>query len=209
VKQFTQTDPMPLGAGSAFEGSYVYGMSSPFSFTDPSGNRGTPAQGSSKKSNPIERKTQRPGNQASPDDPPNIDPPTVVILDSYAFNGSAEISYTANTGYFPIGVLYGLWTVDGVPESEIPPRTIFGIGNGHLSHSCPSGAVIDLALRLETEDVSDEGVDFAVVACPIARAKATAAVNLEPRKRKKKEEKTVTKTQLTPRPVVAPVPNVY
>jgi hypothetical protein len=28
--QFTQTDAMPMGAGSAFQGSYVYGASNPF-----------------------------------------------------------------------------------------------------------------------------------------------------------------------------------
>jgi hypothetical protein len=36
---FTQTDPMPMGAGSAFEGSYVYGGSRPSVMTDPSGER--------------------------------------------------------------------------------------------------------------------------------------------------------------------------
>jgi RHS repeat-associated protein len=37
---FTQTDPMPLGAGSAFEGLYVYGRNNPGVYVDPSGKRG-------------------------------------------------------------------------------------------------------------------------------------------------------------------------
>ena len=37
---FTQTDPMPLGAGSAFESAYVYGNNNPLVYTDPSGLRG-------------------------------------------------------------------------------------------------------------------------------------------------------------------------
>ena len=36
---FTQTDPLPLGAGSVFEGSYVYGRNNPLVYTDPSGLR--------------------------------------------------------------------------------------------------------------------------------------------------------------------------
>jgi RHS repeat-associated protein len=38
---FTQTDPMPRGAGSAYESSYVYGRNNPLRFTDPSGLRAT------------------------------------------------------------------------------------------------------------------------------------------------------------------------
>jgi hypothetical protein len=36
---FTQTDPTPLGAGTAFESPYVYGRNGPLVFTDPSGKR--------------------------------------------------------------------------------------------------------------------------------------------------------------------------
>jgi hypothetical protein len=36
---FTQTDPMPLGAGSSYEASYAYGRNTPTVYTDPSGNR--------------------------------------------------------------------------------------------------------------------------------------------------------------------------
>jgi RHS repeat-associated protein len=36
---FTQTDPMPYGAGSPFEGAYVYGRNNPQRFTDPLGLR--------------------------------------------------------------------------------------------------------------------------------------------------------------------------
>ena len=36
---FTQTDPAPLGAGSAFESAYAYGGNSPLVYTDPSGLR--------------------------------------------------------------------------------------------------------------------------------------------------------------------------
>jgi RHS repeat-associated protein len=36
---FTQTDPMPYGAGSSFEGSYVYSGARPTVMTDPSGKR--------------------------------------------------------------------------------------------------------------------------------------------------------------------------
>jgi RHS repeat-associated protein len=36
---FTQTDPMPLGAGSAFEGSYVYAGARPTVMSDPNGMR--------------------------------------------------------------------------------------------------------------------------------------------------------------------------
>jgi RHS repeat-associated protein len=39
IGRFTQTDPMPYGPGSAFEGSYVYGMNRPGVMTDPSGLR--------------------------------------------------------------------------------------------------------------------------------------------------------------------------
>jgi hypothetical protein len=50
--QFTQTDPMPYGPGTAFESSYVYGRNSPLVFTDPSGRRaGYPSQ------NPIRDST--------------------------------------------------------------------------------------------------------------------------------------------------------
>ena len=37
---FTQTDPMPFGAGSAFESAYVYGGNRPIVMTDPGGERG-------------------------------------------------------------------------------------------------------------------------------------------------------------------------
>lgn len=40
-EQLTQTDPTPRGAGSAYEGSYVYGRNSPMRYTDPSGLRAT------------------------------------------------------------------------------------------------------------------------------------------------------------------------
>jgi Alpha/beta hydrolase len=36
---FTQTDPMPYGPGTAFESSYVYGRNSPLVFVDPTGLR--------------------------------------------------------------------------------------------------------------------------------------------------------------------------
>jgi RHS repeat-associated protein len=36
---FTQTDPIPYGAGSAFEGAYVYGGARPTVMTDPGGRR--------------------------------------------------------------------------------------------------------------------------------------------------------------------------
>jgi RHS repeat-associated protein len=39
IGRFTQTDPMPYGPGSSFEGSYVYGMNRPGAMTDPSGLR--------------------------------------------------------------------------------------------------------------------------------------------------------------------------
>jgi hypothetical protein len=38
--QFTQTDPLPLGAGSVYESAYVYGLNNPLGYTDPSGLRG-------------------------------------------------------------------------------------------------------------------------------------------------------------------------
>jgi hypothetical protein len=38
-RAFTQTDPMPYGAGSSFESSYVYGQNNPGLYTDPSGLR--------------------------------------------------------------------------------------------------------------------------------------------------------------------------
>jgi RHS repeat-associated protein len=41
IGRFTQTDPMPYGPGSAFEGSYVYTGNNPGRFVDPSGQRGT------------------------------------------------------------------------------------------------------------------------------------------------------------------------
>jgi hypothetical protein len=50
--RFTQTDPMPYGAGSSFESAYVYGMNSPLVFVDPSGRRGMRV-GSVDLSNPI------------------------------------------------------------------------------------------------------------------------------------------------------------
>lgn len=37
---FTQTDPLPLGAGSAFESAYVYGLNNPLVYIDPTGLRG-------------------------------------------------------------------------------------------------------------------------------------------------------------------------
>ena len=39
---FTQTDPMPMGAGTAFESPYAYGMNNPVMYTDPSGMRSRP-----------------------------------------------------------------------------------------------------------------------------------------------------------------------
>jgi RHS repeat-associated protein len=50
--RFTQTDPMPTGAGSSFEGSYVHGMNRPTVMVDPSGKRGRMALGSGG-SNPV------------------------------------------------------------------------------------------------------------------------------------------------------------
>jgi Putative amidase domain len=38
-KWFTQTDPLPMGVGSAFESSYVYANNNPVALTDPSGKR--------------------------------------------------------------------------------------------------------------------------------------------------------------------------
>ncbi len=38
--RFTQTDPMPYGAGHAFESAYIYGYDNPMRFVDPSGKRG-------------------------------------------------------------------------------------------------------------------------------------------------------------------------
>ena len=40
-RQFTQTDPLPMGAGSAYESSYVYGGDNPNMYSDPSGLRRT------------------------------------------------------------------------------------------------------------------------------------------------------------------------
>ena len=40
IQRFTQTDPAPLGAGFAYESSYVYGNDNPLVYTDPSGLRG-------------------------------------------------------------------------------------------------------------------------------------------------------------------------
>jgi hypothetical protein len=37
---FTQTDRVPMGAGSSFESAYVYGRNSPLVFVDPAGLRG-------------------------------------------------------------------------------------------------------------------------------------------------------------------------
>jgi hypothetical protein len=51
-QQFTQTDPMPLGAGSAFESPYAYGLNNPLIDTDPPGLRGQLA-GCAWKNNPI------------------------------------------------------------------------------------------------------------------------------------------------------------
>jgi RHS repeat-associated protein len=39
--RFTQTDPMPYGAGHVFEGAYAYAGNSPLVFTDPTGMRPT------------------------------------------------------------------------------------------------------------------------------------------------------------------------
>ena len=49
---FTQTDPMPLGAGSVFESSYVYGSNRPTVMVDPSGLRGSAA---GRPANPVAR----------------------------------------------------------------------------------------------------------------------------------------------------------
>ena len=38
-KQFTQTDPMPTGGGSAFVSAYVYAANNPMVYSDPSGQR--------------------------------------------------------------------------------------------------------------------------------------------------------------------------
>jgi RHS repeat-associated protein len=43
--RFTQTDPMPYGAGSSFESSYVYGQNNPGLMTDPSGLRSQKCRG--------------------------------------------------------------------------------------------------------------------------------------------------------------------
>jgi RHS repeat-associated protein len=51
--RFTQTDPMPYGAGNSFEGAYVYGLNNPVMYTDPSGLRGQLA-GCALKNNPIQ-----------------------------------------------------------------------------------------------------------------------------------------------------------
>jgi hypothetical protein len=40
IEWFTQTDPRPLGAGNAYEASYVYGGNRPTVTVDPSGERG-------------------------------------------------------------------------------------------------------------------------------------------------------------------------
>ena len=40
AERFTQTDPMPMGAGTAYESSYVYGLNNPLVYVDPSGERG-------------------------------------------------------------------------------------------------------------------------------------------------------------------------
>jgi hypothetical protein len=39
-RHFTQTDPMPMGAGSSYESTYVYGRNNPNVYVDPSGLRG-------------------------------------------------------------------------------------------------------------------------------------------------------------------------
>jgi RHS repeat-associated protein len=43
---FTQTDPMPYGAGSPFEGAYIYARNNPLLMNDPTGERATQAQAS-------------------------------------------------------------------------------------------------------------------------------------------------------------------
>ena len=51
---FTQTDPAPLGAGTAFESAYVYGLNNPVMYTDPSGLRGSmPGQLAQRSPNPL------------------------------------------------------------------------------------------------------------------------------------------------------------
>ena len=52
AEQFTQTDPAPLGAGSVFESSYVYGSNRPTVMVDPSGLRGSAA---GRPANPVAR----------------------------------------------------------------------------------------------------------------------------------------------------------
>lgn len=42
IDGFTQTDPQPLGAGSAFESAYVYALNNPLVYTDPTGMRSRP-----------------------------------------------------------------------------------------------------------------------------------------------------------------------
>jgi hypothetical protein len=46
-KEFTQTDPMPMGPGSAFESSYAYATNNPARFVDPTGLRSSGAAMSS------------------------------------------------------------------------------------------------------------------------------------------------------------------
>lgn len=58
LRQFTQTDPRPLGAGSAFESSYVYVGNNPVVYVDPSGLR--KARAGAATSNPIRANSPAP-----------------------------------------------------------------------------------------------------------------------------------------------------
>jgi hypothetical protein len=65
IAHFTQTDPMPYGAGTAYESAYVYGLNNPLMYVDPSGLRGQLAGCPWWKKNPIVSRTVASGGFGS------------------------------------------------------------------------------------------------------------------------------------------------